>query len=256
MHVMENRPGYDTEEMLRRYAATGDKSVRDLIIEQNLKIAAMVAKRFSGRGVDFDDLYQVASLALMKAVERFDPERGMKFVTFATPTMVGEVKNYFRDRSRAIRLPRNSGEVMRAIERATEELSQALFRQPMPEELARHLGMTVEDVLLAMEMRGATSPASLDIVPAAEDEDAPLSAFLGVEEKGFSEFEYGETVKSAMAALDERQREVIRLRFFEGLSQRDAALRLDISQMSVSRAERRALELMKTALAGTEESIS
>lgn len=256
MYVMENRPAYDTEALLRRYAQTGDKNLRDLIVEQNLKIAAMVANRFSGRGVDFDDLYQVASLALLKAVDRFDPERGIKFVTFVTPTMVGEVKNYFRDRSRTIRLPRNSGELMRAIERATEALSQTLFRQPMPMELAEYLGLTVEEVLLAMEMRGASRPASLDFAPEAEDEDAPLSAFLGVEEKGFSEFESNETIKSAMAALDERQREVIRMRFFEGLSQRDAAARLGISQMSVSRMERRALELMKTALAGTEDRIS
>ena len=256
MHVMDNRPVYDTEALLRRYAQTRDKSLRDRIVEQNLKIAAMVAGRFSGRGVDYDDLYQVASLALLKAVDRFDPERGLKFVTFVTPTMVGEVKNYFRDHSRTIRLPRNSGELIGSIERATEELSQKLFRQPMPTELAEHLGASVEEVLLAMEMRGASRPASLDFAPDMEDDDAPLSTFLGVEEKGFSEFDSNETIKSAMAALNEKQREVIRLRFFEGLSQRDVAARLDISQMSVSRVERRALGIMKTALAGTEDNIS
>ena len=166
------------------------------------------------------------------------------------------MKNYFRDHSRAIRLPRNSGELIGAIERATEELSQKLFRQPMPTELAEHLGASVEEVLLAMEMRGASRPASLDFAPDMEEDDAPLSTFLGVEEKGFSEFESNETIKSAMAALNEKQREVIRLRFFEGLSQRDVAARLDISQMSVSRVERRALGIMKTALAGTEDNIS
>lgn len=255
MHVMENRHVEDTEALLSRYAMDREKAVRDLIVEKNLKIAAMVAKRFSGRGVDFDDLYQVASLALTKAVDRFDPERGIKFVTFVTPTIVGEVKNYFRDRSRTIRLPRNSGELMRAIDRATEELSQELFRQPTSMELAEHLGLNIEEVLLAMEMRGASRLASLDFAPETDDEETPLSAFLGVEEKGFSEFESNETIKSAMTALDERQREVIRLRFFEGLSQRDAAARLGISQMSVSRVERRSLELMKTALAGTEDGI-
>lgn len=253
MNMIENRAVDETEAMLRRYAETGDTSLRDRIVERNLKIASMVARRFSGRGVDYDDLYQVASLALFKAVERFDPDRGIKFVTFVTPTMVGEVKNYFRDRSRTIRLPRNSGEMMRAIDKATDELVHELLRQPTPYELAEHMGVDVEEILLAIEMRGASRPVSLDFAPENEDEDAPISAFLGTEERGFTDFETLETVKSAMAALDDRQRDVIRMRFFEGLSQRDVADRLGISQMSVSRIERRALEIMKTALAGTED---
>jgi len=242
-----------TEALLLRYAQTRDTYLRDRIVEKNLKVAAMVARRFSGKGVDYDDLYQVASLALFKAIDRFDPEKGVKFITYVTPTMVGEVKNYFRDRSRTIRLPRNSGEMLRALDRATEELTHELLRQPTAYELAEHMGIEVEDVLLALEMRGASRPASLDFTPENEDEDAPISAFLGVEERGYSDFDNLETIRSAMAQLDERQREVIRLRFFENLSQREVAARLDISQMSVSRVERKALELMKTALAGTED---
>jgi len=242
-----------TEALLLRYAQTRDTYLRDRIVEKNLKLDAMVARRFSGKGVDYDDLYQVASLALFKAIDRFDPEKGVKFITYVTPTMVGEVKNYFRDRSRTIRLPRNSGEMLRALDRATEELTHELLRQPTAYELAEHMGIEVEDVLLALEMRGASRPASLDFTPENEDEDAPISAFLGVEERGYSDFDNLETIRSAMAQLDERQREVIRLRFFENLSQREVAARLDISQMSVSRVERKALELMKTALAGTED---
>lgn len=253
MSMTADRAVFDTEAMLLRYAQTRDTSIRDRIVEGNLKIAAMVARRFSGKGVDYDDLYQVASLALFKAIDRYDPEKGVKFVTFVTPTMVGEVKNYFRDRSRTIRLPRNSGEMIRAIDRATEELTHALMRQPTPFELAEHMGVEVEDVLLALEMRGASRPVSLDFAPENEDEDAPISAFFGVEEKGYSDFDNLETIRTAMDSLDARQKEVIRLRFFENLSQRDVAARLDISQMSVSRVERKALELMKTALAGTED---
>jgi len=253
MSVTAYRAVDDTEAMLLRYTETGDTSLRDRIVEKNLKIAAMVARRFSGKGVDYDDLYQVASLALFKAIDRYDPEKGVKFVTFVTPTMVGEVKNYFRDRSRTIRLPRNSGEMIRALDKAAEELTHKLLRQPTPAELAGHMGVEVEDVLLALEMRGASRPVSLDYTPENEDEDAPISAFMGVEEKGYSDFDNLETIKSAMAQLDEKQREVIRLRFFENLSQREVAARLDISQMSVSRVERKALELMKTALAGTED---
>lgn len=253
MSMTSDRAVFDTEAMLLRYVQTRDTSIRDRIVEQNLKIASMVARRFSGKGVDFDDLYQVASLALFKAIDRYDPEKGVKFITFVTPTMVGEVKNYFRDRSRTIRLPRNSGEMIRAIDRATEELIHALMRQPTPFELAEHMGVEVEDVLLALEMRGASRPVSLDFAPENEDEDAPISAFFGIEEKGYSDFDNLETIRTAMDSLDARQKEVIRLRFFENMSQRDVAARLDISQMSVSRVERKALELMKTALAGTED---
>lgn len=253
MGEFENRAVDETEAMLRRYAETGDTYIRDRIVEKNLKIAAMVARRFSGKGVDYDDLYQVASLALVKAIDRYDPERGVKFVSFVTPSMVGEVKNYFRDRSRTIRLPRNSGEMMRALDKATEELSQTLLRQPTSQELADHMGLDLETVLLAIEMRGASRPVSLDFAPENEDEDAPMSAFLGMEEKGFSHFEMNDTIMSALASLDDRQKDVIRLRFFENLSQRDVADRLGISQMSVSRVERKALEIMKTALAGTED---
>ena len=243
----------ETEAMLRKYADTGEIRYRDRVVELNLKFAAMVARKFSGKGVDYDDLYQVASLALFKAVERFDPDRGIKFSTFVTPTMVGEVKNYFRDRSRTIRLPRNSAEMMRAVDRATEELLHSLFRHPTPEELADHMGVDVESVLLAMEMRASASTVSQDFAPENEDEDAPLSAFLGIEEQGYTDLETGELIKSALVKLDARQREVIRLRFFEGLSQRDTAERLDISQMSVSRIERKALGTMKAAMAGTED---
>ncbi len=253
MSMTANYAFDETEALLLRYAETGDKSLRDRIVEKNLKVAAMVARRFSGKGVDYDDLYQVASLALFKAIDRYDPEKGVKFITFITPTMVGEVKNYFRDRSRTIRLPRNSGEMIRALDKATEELTHKLLRQPNAYELAEHMGAEVEDVLLALEMRGASRPASLDFTPENEDEDAPISAFLGAEERGYSDFENLETIRTAMAQLDEKQREVIRLRFFENMSQRDVAARLDISQMSVSRVERKALELMKTALAGTED---
>ena len=253
MSLYDNRTVDETEAMLRQYADTGDTYIRDRIVEKNLKIAAMVARRFSGKGVDYDDLYQVASLALFKAIDRYDPDRGVKFVSFVTPTMMGEVKNYFRDRSRTVRLPRNSGEMIRALDKASEELSQMLLRQPTTQELADHMGLDLETVLLAIEMRGASRTVSLDFTPENEDEDAPMSAFLGMEEKGFSNFEMNDTVMSALAALDDRQKDVIRLRFFENLSQRDVAEQLGVSQMSVSRIERKALEIMKTALAGTED---
>ena len=246
-------PPFDAERLLREYARTGNPAIRDKVVEAHLYIASIIAKRFSGRGVEYDDLYQVASLSLFKAIERYDPERGVKFSSFATPTMVGEVKNYFRDRSRLIRLPRRGGELIRSVERAREALTAELGRQPNADELAERAGAEIDDVLEALEMRGAASPISLDALPMEDEENAPLSAFLGMEDQGYERFERGDMLKRAMDSLDERQREIIRMRFFENRGQREVAQAIGVSQMSISRAERQALSKLRDALSESEE---
>lgn len=243
----------DPEGIIREYIHTGDTVLRDRIVETHLYIASLVARRFSGRGVDYDDLYQVASMALFKALERYDPDRGVKFSSFVTPTMIGEVKNYFRDRARVIRLPRNSGDMIREMEKAIETLSQKLFRQPTAMELAEYLEIDVERVLEALELRGAARPASLDYSSENEDSDAPLSAYLGFEEKGYTDFEKNDALHRAMEKLSAQQRGIIKARFYDGMSQRDVAQTMGISQMTVSRAERRALNIMKMAMEKSEE---
>ena len=130
MRNAAQRPSIDAEGLLREYATTGNTAIRDRVVEAYLYIASIIARRFSGRGVDYDDLYQVASLSLLKSIERFDPDRGVKFASFVTPTMVGEVKNYFRDRSRLIRLPRRGSELVRTVEAARDDLQVELQRQP------------------------------------------------------------------------------------------------------------------------------
>ena len=248
MRNAAQRPPVDAEGLLREYAATGNVAIRDRVVEAHLYIASIIARRFSGRGVDYDDLYQVASLSLLKSVERYDPERGVKFASFVTPTMVGEVKNYFRDRSRLIRLPRRGGELLRAIESARDQLQMELQRQPTAEELARRSGASLEEVLEALEMRGAASPVSLDAMPVEDDESAPLSAFLGREDAGFAEFEKSDMLNRAISSLDERQRKVIRMRFFENKGQREGAQAIGVSQITVSRVERQALSRLREAL--------
>lgn len=248
MRNAAQRPPVDAEGLLREYAATGNVAIRDRVVEAHLYIASIIARRFSGRGVDYDDLYQVASLSLLKSVERYDPERGVKFASFVTPTMVGEVKNYFRDRSRLIRLPRRGGELLRAIESTRDQLQMELQRQPTAEELARRSGASLEEVLEALEMRGAASPVSLDAMPVEDDESAPLSAFLGREDAGFAEFEKSDMLNRAISSLDERQRKVIRMRFFENKGQREVAQAIGVSQMTVSRVERQALSRLREAL--------
>jgi len=216
-------------------------------VEAHLYIAEIVARKFSGRGVDFDDLYQVAAMALVKAVERYDPERGVKLASFVTPGMVGEVKNYFRDKARMIRPPRRAGELARIVESTREQLTQQLQREPTVGEIADHAKITDEEVIEGLEA-AASQPVSLDMQTSSDDEDLSLSSVLGAEEKGFSEFETADMLKRGMKKLTEQQREIIYLRFFENLSQREVAQRIGVSQMSVSRAERSALERLRDAL--------
>ncbi len=249
----QGRPQVDAERLLSEYRATRDPDILARVVEAHLYIAAIIARRFSSRGVEYDDLYQVASLALFKSIERYDPERGVRFATFVTPNMVGEVKNYFRDRSRAIRLPRRGQQLMRTVEAKREELAQSLGRQHTLEEIAESAELSLEEVIESLELRGAASPVSLDALPQEEDDREPLAAYLGAEEAGFAEIERDDLVNRALAGLEERHREVIRLRFFQGLSQREAAERLGVSQMWVSRAERKALEQMRETVSQGEK---
>lgn len=231
--------------LLAQYAQSRAPDLRDAIVEAYLYIAEIVARKFSGRGVDYDDLYQVAALALVKGVDRFDVDKGVKFASFITPTMVGEVRNYFRDRSRTIRLPRRSAQMARELREAKARLEQQLGRSPRVDELAETMGISEADVLEALELGNAMTPASLDAQVAEEDSETPLSSFLGFSDPGYSDFEQNDMLKRAMSALDDRQRTVIAARFFEGRSQREVAAQLDISQMTVSRIERQALKCLR-----------
>jgi RNA polymerase sigma-B factor len=231
--------------LLAQYALSRAPDLRDRIVEAYLYIAEIVARKFSGRGVDYDDLYQVAALALVKGIERFDADKGIKFASFITPTMVGEVKNYFRDRSRIIRLPRRSAQLARELRENRAILEQELGRSPTVDELAERMGISEDDVLEALEMSNAMTPASLDAQVADEDSETSLSTFLGFNDPGYSDFERNDMLDRALSTLDARQRAVIIARFYEGLSQRDVAAQLNISQMTVSRIERQALEKLR-----------
>lgn len=240
-------PAAEIERLLSLYASTQRPEYRDRVIEAHLYIAEIIARKFSGRGVDYDDLYQVAAMALFKALSRFDPARGIQFSSFVTPAMVGEVKNYFRDKSRSIRPPRRSSELARMVEKAREELTQALLRAPRVDEIAEASGLTEDEVLQGLEA-AVSQPVSLDMQTSDDDEQLTLAHAIGSDERGYSDFETADMLRRGMAYLNDRQREVLLLRFFENLSQREVAQRLGISQMSVSRTERSALEQLRTAI--------
>lgn len=242
------RVSYDPAQMeafLVQYAIDHSPELRDRIVEAHLYIAEIVARKFSGRGVDYDDLYQVAALALVKGIERYDVSKGIKFASFITPTMVGEVKNYFRDRSRTIRMPRRSAQLARNLRDAKSKLEQQLGRSPRVDELADFMNLSETEVLEALELSNALTLASLDAQVAEDEDSAPLSKFLGFSDSGYADFERSDMLERAMTALDTRQRAIIIGRFFEGMSQRDLAEKLGISQMTVSRAERQALEILR-----------
>jgi RNA polymerase sigma-B factor len=246
---MQKPSQQEITDMLRQYALTRDAALRNRLVEAHLYIASIVAHRFARRGVDFDDLYQVASLALIKAVERYDPDRGVKFVSFATPTMIGEVKNYFRDKAQTISVPRRGRELLGKISSAREELEQQYFRAPTPDELSEYLDVPLSDVVEALEMQGATMPASLDaILPGEDDGGATLRALIGVDETGFGHFEARQSVRQLLSSLSATDRKILINRYFGNLSQREVAQHLGVSQMTVSRAERKALTQLRTIM--------
>lgn len=232
------------EALLREYCKTRDIGLRNILVQKYLYIAEIIAKKFANRGIEYDDLYQVASLALIKALERYDINKGYKFSSFATPTIIGEIKNYFRDKSRIIRLPRKENEMLKKLEEARIHLSAALGRSPKSEELAEYLGMTTEEVLELMESNQKTNPLSLDYY-IDEDNETDLSAVIGYEENGYIRVENRDFIDSIMDKLNDVEKKVIYERFYNQRSQKDIAEEMGVSQMYISRLERKILRKLK-----------
>lgn len=236
------------DELMARYCRTRDPALRNQLHERYQYLAVMAARRYTGRGIEYEDLCQVASLSLLKALERFDDSRGVRFQSFAIPTMMGEIKNYFRSHSQSIRLPRRSRESLAQLRTAVNELSIELGRTPRTEELARYMHTTSEHVLELIEAEHDTHTTSLDNVPA--DGEESVSYKLGFHDQGYSQVENQQFLRSAMKAMDSQERYVIVQRFYRGKSQREVAERLGVSQMSVSRIEKRLLAAMRKQLEG------
>ena len=204
-------------ELFKRYRETGDIADRNRIVEKYLYIASVLAKKFVGRGVEYDDLFQVASLALMKGVERFDESKGLQFSTFITPTITGEIKNYFRDRSRLVHLPRRVAELRVKIKRAADELLTETGKKPTAQQLAQRLNVTEEEIVRAME---AGAVVSLDRNADQDGEDGMSFYEVLASEDNFAEqLENCDMVVSAVKKLNDTEKEIIRCRFDEELSQ-------------------------------------
>ncbi len=232
-------------ELFRKYRETGDVTYRNQIVEKYLYVASVLAKKFVGRGVEYDDLYQVASLALIKGVERFDESKGLQFSTFITPTITGEIKNYFRDRSRLVHLPRRVAELRVNIKRASDEILTETGKSPTAKQLALRLGVTEEEIVRAAEAGGVVS---LDRPVDSGEEGMSFYDVLSDGGDAFESLERHDAVHSALKGLSEVERKIVDCRFDEELSQTETARRLGVSQMYVSRMERKILDKLRENL--------
>jgi RNA polymerase sigma-B factor len=214
------------------FASTRDPQLRDRLVEDHLGLAHQLARRFANRGEAHDDLVQVASLALINAVDRFDPDRGFEFSTFATRTVLGELKRHFRDKGWAVRAPRRIQELYLELGTAAESLAQELGHPPTVLELAERTGATEEAVLEAMEAGQGYRATSID---APDRQDGTIASRLGDVDAGFAGTEDHQVLGEALQTLPEREQDILRLRFVDGLTQSQIADRIGVSQMHVSR---------------------
>ena len=236
--------------LLIRYHRAGDLAAREELVKRCLPLARDLARRYTYTNEPFDDLLQVASLGLIKAIDRFDPDRGAKFASYAAPTILGELKRHFRDKGWALHVSRDLQERTLVVSREAEALSKRLGRSPKPREVASAIGCSVEEVLEAQQAAASYEAASLD-APTAHDDDgaAPLVDLLGDEDSAYELVADRDAIASGWKALPDVERSVLELRLTHGLDQREIGERIGYSQMHVSRLLRRALSQLETAAA-------
>lgn len=240
----------EEERLFLAFRRSRDPGLRDQLIQIHTPLVHALAARFAHRGEPLEDLIQVGMLALIHAIDRFEPERGIRFSSFAVPTIVGEIKRYFRDQGWHLKVPRQLRERQQEVLQATEALSRQLGRLPTVQEIAERIGANAEQVLEAMELEHAGELVSLDSEVTTENGSTslPLSETLGAEDPNLAAVERRIELDQAMAPLDPRSREILDLLYFRQLSQSEVAKRLGISQMQVSRLQRRALDRLKGLL--------
>lgn len=232
-----------THELFRKFKEEGDMDAREKLVMSHLNLVRFLANKFKNRGEPLDDLMQVGYLGLLKAIDGFDPSRGLEFTTYATPTILGEIKRHFRDKGWSVRVPRRLQELSAKVNQATDALTVSLQRSPKIEEVAEYVGATVDEVLEAMESSSAYSSVPLEGTGSSENDDAP--SIIDRYATDDAELELTDDrlmIEEALDDLSPREREVIELRFRDGLTQIEMAERLGISQVQVSRLLRRTLK--------------
>jgi RNA polymerase sigma-B factor len=231
--------------LFEAYLEGGDLAARERLVTRFLPLARQLARRYASAGEPIDDLIQVASVGLVKAIDRYELDRGTAFSSFAVPTILGEIKRHFRDAGWTVRVPRAIQERRIKVNRAIPALTGKLGRSPTPAEIAASIEATSEEVLEALEAAVAYEPVSLDTSPGSEDDDETWAQSIGAEDPGYDLVEWGAALAPAMRALPERERLILYMRFVKDMTQSEIAERIGISQMHVSRLIRKALESMR-----------
>jgi len=236
----------ETQRLLREYRQNHDPRVRERLVELNSDLVHYIARRFANRGEPLEDIEQVGFVGLIQAIERFDPSLENEFSTFATPTIAGEIRRYFRDRSWAVRVPRRLQENLIRVNAASQQLQHELSRAPTIPEIAARLGLEPDEVLAALEVSPAQHTVSLESTGSSSGDDtATLGERLGREDENLERVEAQEMLERVMSHLTPRERNILALRFVEQLPQTEVAKRLGISQMHVSRLQRAAVEHLR-----------
>jgi len=239
-----------TPELFAEYQRSHDPQVRDRLILAHMNLVRYLARKFANRGEPLEDLIQVGMIGLINAIDRFDPDRGIRFATYATPTIVGEIRRYFRDRGWAVKVPRRLQELNLAANKAIDDLTQRLDRAPTVSELAQELNISEAEALEAMELGELYELPSLDSDLGGESDEtrSRLADYVGRVDEEIERFERRARLNQALQSLTPRERKIIELRFFDNLSQTQVAKQLNISQMHVSRLQQRALAKLRGAV--------
>lgn len=244
----------EKKELFLEYYKTKDQDLRTILIEEYLYIAEILSKKYIGKGIDYDDIYQVASIGLIYSVDRFDPTKGYEFSSFATPTIIGEIKKYFRDKGWTIRVPRRIQELSKKIMIAKNKLSQEYQRTPTVEDIAEFLNASPEEIIESMEASKVYTLQSLDIVyDSGDDKKMSLQDLIGEDEKYFDKIDLKDFLLKSMKNLNEVEKTILIDRYFNKKTQIVIAKKLNISQMTVSRIEKKVLEKMRKEIKKTME---
>ena len=237
-----------TRELFRRVREEGDDDARQQLVLNHLNLVRFLAAKFKNRGEPLEDLIQVGTIGLIKAIDRFDTDRGLEFTTYATPTILGEIKRHFRDKGWSVRVPRRLQELSAKVNQATEELTNELSRSPSVAEVADRLGVSVDEVLEAMESSSAYSSVPLEGEGGGDDDSPSVLDTFATEDTELAAADDRIDLDAAIAEFSPREQEVIRMRFVDGMTQAQIAEYLGVSQVQVSRLLRRTLQRMQEKL--------
>lgn len=247
MEELKRMTKEETGRLFRQYAKTGDKTIRDRLVENYLYIPKLLVRKYAFRSGDTEDIYQVACLGLLYAVERYDPEKGFEFDTFASPTIIGEIKKYYRDKQWVIRVPRKIQELNREINRARTTLEHRLMKTPTIAEIADYLNITEENVIEAMEGSNVFYPKSLsmEFESSSDGQEVTLMDLIGEEDDRIENIGNAEVFRQRYEALNPLERLIVEERYYNGKTQKEVAQIIGKSQMTVSRLEKKVMEKLK-----------